>query len=735
MAKKRDQRYKLPRNWIVIPLIIYTLIFFIVIVIISVSFGLFSGYATNLKARGEIENTYRLAKMYDQASPEEKDRIIESLRKNGKFEFFIADSNEKIIYQDNEVTAVFKDPDNKESAGGIGLITLNLFGFRGYDFLIDGDSLTFGENVCLYRDKETQFMDVDESSISPDMFEMITSSTYWESVSNNGDSFSTPYWIGFKVKNNTEMIVFKSYLVLDFTDLFFFLAYYVLLNSIADIFFIILVVNLIRTHRKNRKMRKILFQDNITTDHNWFWFVINSRKLLKKKSISTRYAMVSLVFVRYRNYVLCHTVDDGEHLLRQFYEVIAGYLDSGEICAHSGISTFPILIKAESEETARKKIDRIIKCLEKIGGDKHDFSFQAGIYMIDPGIRKNADIELIYNNASSARSTLKDTEDTGIAFFDDKLVEDEKWIDKVQARQQKAIDNEEFKVYYQPKYDPRTNELMGAEALIRWQTDDMGLVPPGKFIPIFETSGFITEIDHYMLKHVAADQRRWLDEGKKCVPVSVNISRAHFAETDLAEEIRDMVNKAGTPHDLIEIELTESAFFDDKKVMLTTIRKLKEYGFLVSMDDFGSGYSSLNSLKDMPLDILKLDAGFFRGDNDNGRTEIVVSEALQLAKKLKMTTVAEGVEEQAQVDFLAAEGCSMIQGYYYAKPMPKEEYEQRIGKPAPEHEKKTETAEIIQEQPEQLAQIQSEQAQSTEDQTAQSAPSAELQGKEPDNDE
>ena len=262
MAKKRDQRYKLPRNWIVIPLIIYTLIFLIVVALISVSFGLFSGYTTNLKARGDIETTYRFAKLYDQASTAERDRILESLSEDSKFEFFVADSNKNIIYQNYEVTAVIKDPDgNTGSAGGIGFITLKLFGFGGYDFFIDGDPLVFGENVCLYPDGKTQFMDVDESSISPEMWEMITSSTYWESVSEEEKSFTTPYWIAFKVRNNTEWIFFKTSLVLDFTDLFFFLAYYVLLNSIADIFFIILVVNLIRTHRKNRKMRKILFQD------------------------------------------------------------------------------------------------------------------------------------------------------------------------------------------------------------------------------------------------------------------------------------------------------------------------------------------------------------------------------------------------------------------------------------------------------------------------------------------
>ena len=205
-----------------------------------------------------------------------------------------------------------------------------------------------------------------------------------------------------------------------------------------------------------------------------------------------------------------------------------------------------------------------------------------------------------------------------------------------------------------------------------------GFRSPNEIIPIFEKNGFIVNIDRYMITHVARDQKKWLDAGLKCVPVSVNVSRAHFIDRDLAEQIRDMVDAYGTPHELIEIELTESAFFDDKKAMVTTITKLRDYGFHVSMDDFGSGYSSLNSLKDMPLDVLKLDAGFFSGDLDDERGEIVVSEAIKLAKNLNMETVAEGVEAKEQVEFLARQGCDMIQGYFYARPLPKEEFEKRM---------------------------------------------------------
>jgi EAL domain-containing protein (putative c-di-GMP-specific phosphodiesterase class I) len=183
-----------------------------------------------------------------------------------------------------------------------------------------------------------------------------------------------------------------------------------------------------------------------------------------------------------------------------------------------------------------------------------------------------------------------------------------------------------------------------------------------------------------MLTEVSRLQSQWISQGKSLVPISVNVSRAHFAEENLAEHICSIVDKYKVPHEFIELELTESAFFDDKAVLLTTVRKLKSFGFKVSMDDFGAGYSSLNSLKDLPLNVLKLDAEFFRCEADDERGRKVIREAIKLAQTLGMTTVAEGVEEKEFVDFLAGLKCDMIQGYFYAKPMPKNEYMERMSK-------------------------------------------------------
>ena len=180
-----------------------------------------------------------------------------------------------------------------------------------------------------------------------------------------------------------------------------------------------------------------------------------------------------------------------------------------------------------------------------------------------------------------------------------------------------------------------------------------------------------------MLIEVAKLQAGWLAEGKQLVPISVNVSRAHFTQLDLAEHICSIVDLYKVPHQYIELELTESAFFDDKDVLLGTVRKLKEYGFKVSMDDFGAGYSSLNSLKELPLDIIKLDAEFFRGASDINRSNLIVGDTISLAKKLGMEIVAEGIETREQVDFLAQQDCDLIQGFYFAKPLPVEEFVER----------------------------------------------------------
>ena len=502
-----------------------------------------------------------------------------------------------------------------------------------------------------------------------------------------GDTLVLPYWISRELKDGSTLFM-QVNLDITYSDLYFIGAFYAIMGVIILLTFIFLMVISIVNARRENRLVKLLFADPISNDRNWLWFVSRGSKVLKKGTKrGARYAIVSLMFVKYRNYVLCHSIEDGEKMLRNVYSVLAASLTKGEIAAHSTEAKFPMLLRYTDRDELKSRLEDIIGKLQKIDDNhNHKFAFQVGVSLIGESENliarrkhvRNFDFDKEYNNASAARMTLEESDESGVAFFDEELVEKQKWIDRVGELQDKALANEEFKVYYQPKYDPRTDKMKGAEALIRWDSPELGFVPPGKFIDIFEHTGFIINIDNYMLTHVARDQKRWYDMGLPCVPVSVNVSRAHFVESNLADQINKIVTDAGCPCNLIEIELTESAFFDDKNMMINTIRKLQEYGFEVSMDDFGSGYSSLNSLKDLPLNVLKLDAGFFSEVEEEGRGQIVVSEAIKLAKNLNMRTVAEGVEQREQVDFLADEGCDMIQGYYYAKPMPGEDFEARM---------------------------------------------------------
>lgn len=544
-----------------------------------------------------------------------------------------------------------------------------------------GDRTIEHDELVEYGDK----IGIDSNEI--DVHVGIDDERYKESMNAINDVVSAelPLWISIDLRDGNELVA-KAYVRINVRDVALFTILAIVVAVIIFLVFIVVVANVIGGFIRQRRITNFFFTDQVTKGRNWMWFKDRSDQLLrKKKNAKNKYAVINLVFVKYRTFCLCHSVTEGEEVLKKVNDRMESSIEKKELMAHVTNSNFAMLLRYVDADDLDIRIKTLIKELEQIDTE-HKFAFQAGVNKIDVSKdengrfvkRKNIDIEQEYNNACAARATFGTSEDSGVAYFDEKLVEEQKWIDMVQEKQQQALDNEEFMVYYQPKYDPKTNELRGAEALIRWQSPDYGFVSPGRIIPIFEKNGFITEIDHYMIQHVAKDQKAWLDKGFKCVPVSVNVSRAHFIESDLAEQIRDMIDKVGTPHNLIEIELTESAFFDDKNAMISTIEKLKSYGFSVSMDDFGSGYSSLNSLKDMPLDVLKLDAEFFRGENSGERGEIVVTEAIKLAKSLNMRTVAEGVEIKEQVDFLAEQGCDMIQGYYFAKPMPKDEYEARM---------------------------------------------------------
>lgn len=239
---------------------------------------------------------------------------------------------------------------------------------------------------------------------------------------------------------------------------------------------------------------------------------------------------------------------------------------------------------------------------------------------------------------------------------------------------EKAIDAGEFKPFYQPQYDSVTGKLVSAEALARWIKPDGSVVSPGVFIPCAEQSELITKLDWSILEQVCQFQKRRRDEKHRCVPVAVNFSRKHFAEPDFRQRLIQVVDRYDLPHDLIEVELTESAIMHDPEAIVNLIAEIRNDGFSVAIDDFGSGLSSLSLVKDISANVLKIDRSLLSGNCENEKERIVLESIFAFAHRLKLTTIAEGVETREQLGFLRTCDCRLIQGFLFAKPMPEDDF-------------------------------------------------------------
>lgn len=277
--------------------------------------------------------------------------------------------------------------------------------------------------------------------------------------------------------------------------------------------------------------------------------------------------------------------------------------------------------------------------------------------------------------AKMAAKSIQDQYGKIYAFYDEsfhqKMVDEQLITNNMEA----SLSREEFIIYYQPKMDMAQRKIIGAEALVRWQHPKLGFIAPGRFIPTFEKNGFITELDRYIWRHVCADIRRWLDKGWQVPPISVNVSRIDLFSPDLGDYLLKILADNALPIEQLHLEITESFFVSNVDFVIDQVQHLKDQGFIIEMDDFGSGYSSLNFLSDMPVDIIKLDMMFLCRPAHQGATESIINFVIQLSQWMDMAVIAEGVETEEQVQMLLDFGCRYGQGYYYAKPMPRQKFE------------------------------------------------------------
>lgn len=298
-----------------------------------------------------------------------------------------------------------------------------------------------------------------------------------------------------------------------------------------------------------------------------------------------------------------------------------------------------------------------------------------GLYRIDD---KTLPVSVMCDRANMALWKAKGNFKNPYCEYDEKMRQQVLKEQKIINAMERAIQNKEFTLYLQPKYDIEKGTIIGAEALVRWISLENGFISPGDFIPVFENNGFVYEVDKFIWEESCRYLRKWLDEGREVHPISVNVSRIDLYTPKLVQHLVNLREKYHLPSQYLELEITESAYTEDPEQIITITRQLREAGFVILMDDFGTGYSSLNMLKDIQIDVLKLDMGFLKSSDYSAKGGNILTAILKMAESLKMQTIAEGVETKEQVEFLKSIGCRYVQGFYYSKPLPVGEFEKLI---------------------------------------------------------
>ena len=316
---------------------------------------------------------------------------------------------------------------------------------------------------------------------------------------------------------------------------------------------------------------------------------------------------------------------------------------------------------------------------EELAGYSHipKIRIRAGIYQ---NVDKHVSIEDRFDHAKLACDRIRGDYTKQISYYSKELNEADLYHERLINDIDDAIANRDLIVFYQPKYGIQSEKpvLRSAEALIRWKHPELGMISPGDFIPLFESNGLIQKLDHYVWREAAARIRDWKDRFGYTLPVSVNVSRVDIYDPELEQGLLKIMEENGLSTNELMLEITESAYADDAKGLTEVIKSLRERGFRIEMDDFGTGYSSLNMITSIPIDVLKIDMSFIRNMNKDEKSRKLVELVMDIAKFIKVPAVAEGVEDESQLNALKEMGCELIQGYYFSRPVPPEEFEKFI---------------------------------------------------------
>jgi len=430
-------------------------------------------------------------------------------------------------------------------------------------------------------------------------------------------------------------------------------------------------------NRSKKELEKIAYSDEVTGGNNWRKFKLDTHRILKAAQ-EKEYSLILLDIAGFRFINEDYGHEVGDAVLRHIMEILKTNMRKDETCGRVSGDNFVILTKTIKDDVLIKRIkgfNRILDADKSELGIKVKLKCCFGIYKIKD---KSEKLEKMREKANLARIAAKNEEGMSWFIYSEAFREVIFQEKEIINRMECALENREFEMYLQPKYNLHLNQYYGAEALVRWNDPQKGLIGPDDFIPIFEHSGFIKKLDMFMIEEVCKVLKRWEEKDLPEMVVSVNISRKNLKQAGFIPEVLKITDHYQIERKNLEFELTESSIFEDIDRIIEVGKTFRDYGFKMSMDDFGSGYSSINLLGMLPLDTIKMDKGFFRDSLENERDYVVVKAIIDLIKKLGMTVVAEGIETKEEVEILRALNCDVIQGYYFGKPLPLDEFEKKF---------------------------------------------------------
>lgn len=432
------------------------------------------------------------------------------------------------------------------------------------------------------------------------------------------------------------------------------------------------VLNRIKTCIKLFNANKIIFElerDELTGLYTRKAFLRRAEQV-RDENPKKKFAILAFDFDNFKSSNTLYGEQKCNEFLAYAAKRLKGLIPKSIVGRYGG-DQFILFFNYEGESVDVERIKYLTKSILETAPIPHQI-VKTGI---NAPISHDLPIVVCCDRAFLAIQQIKGIYGKDIAFFESELQKHLLDEQRINETMEAALENNEFKVYYQPKHETITGKIVGAEALVRWIHPEYGFMSPGEFIPLFEKNGFITKLDLYILEQVCKDIQRWKKKKYPFVPVSVNVSRRDFLEAGCIDKQVQIIDGYGIEHAYIHMEVTESLYSENTEIIISQLKRVQELGFMIEMDDFGSGYSSLGLLSSFPLNVIKLDISFVRNFREN---EIVIENVIKMAHRLGLLTVAEGAETNEQVATLKTLGCDFIQGFYFSKPLSIADYEKYI---------------------------------------------------------